>query len=71
MRGEVVSFVEPTEKSKRAGKSIVMVWNGSKAVKVTLPTQFLAKVKEGQLFPYKITRDPKTKLYVSKGRRGL
>ena len=70
-RGEVIEVVEQTPELKKSGKSIVMVWDGKKAVKVTLPTQYVRKVEIGELFPFKIVRDPKTKQFVSHGRRGL
>ena len=70
-RGEVVDFVKQTHETKKSGKAIVLVWDGKKAVKVTIPNQYLRGVDIGEIFPYKIVRDDKTKEYVSRGRRGL
>jgi hypothetical protein len=70
-RGEVVEFVKQTKESKKSGKTEVMVWDGKKVVKVSIPTQFVRKIEEGKQFPFRIERDPKTKLFVSFGRRPL
>jgi hypothetical protein len=70
-RGEVTQIVVLKSWQKPNGKTTVMVWNGSKSVRVILPTQYLRKVLKGRIFPYEITVDPKTGQYVSNGRRGL
>tara|TARA_R110002020_G_scaffold457471_2_gene674380 strand:- start:506 stop:790 length:285 start_codon:yes stop_codon:yes gene_type:complete len=69
MKGEVIEFVKQTDASRKSGKSVVVVWNGKKEVKVTLPTQFLRIVEEGKIFPFRIHRDPRTKEYASHGKR--
>ncbi len=69
-RGEVVSVVEWKSYMPRTNKTIVLVWDGSKSVKVELLTSYLGKVEIGKVFPYSIRKDRKGK-YVSSGRKGL
>ncbi len=69
-RGEVVRIVPHPSYLKKNGKTIVMVWDGKKEVRVTIATNYLGKVKEGEIFPYKIKRD-KNGQFVSTNRKGL
>lgn len=70
-RGEVVEIVTLKSWEKPNGKTTVLVWDGKANVPVIIPTHYMAKVIEGKMFPFKITRDTRTGHYVSSGRRGL
>ena len=54
----------------KTNKTVVLVWDGKKAVKVKLLTSYLGKVVVGKIFPYSIKRD-RNGGYVSSGRKGL
>ena len=69
-RGEVIQIVPHPSYLKKTGKTTVLVWDGKKNVKVSVATHYLGKVKEGEIFPYKIKRDRKGQ-FVSTNRKGL
>lgn len=70
-RGEVIKLIPRQRWEKADGKTVVIVWDGKEKVKVTIPTQYIRKIHHGRIFPFKITRDPKTGRFVSQGRKGI
>ena len=70
-RGEVVSIVEYKSYMPKTNKTVVLVWDGKKVVKVKLLTSYLSKVRIGKTFPYSIKRDRKGGYISSGGGKGL
>ena len=69
-RGEVIQIIPHPSYLKKNGKTTVLVWDGKKNVKVSIATNYIGKVKEGKIFPYKIKRDRDGR-FVSTNRKGL